>query len=238
MSQMLLSFDTSTPRGSVALVSDTGVVGEVCLDVRHRPHSDYLLRHTQFLLQESGITLAELTGLCVVNGPGSFTGLRVGLATVQGLAQSLGMPVYQLSSLVVLGFMYGWAPCAQYSFLDARKHELYGALVQWSVDGPRVEKMFVLPPTSICEHINACHTSEAVVLIGHGAEIYRDLFERECDADLYFGGGSSLLPAAASAAQLLLKWPYLFPPVQVHEIQALYVRPSDAELQRLKIQSD
>jgi len=237
MSQMLLSFDTSTPRGSVALVGDTGVVGEICLDVRHRPHSDYLLRHAQFLLQESGVTLADLSGLCVVNGPGSFTGLRVGLATVQGLAQSLSLPVYQVSSLLVLGFMYGRAHCVQYCLLDARKQELYGARLQWSINGPKMGQMFVLPPALICEHINIHHASAPVVLIGHGAEIYRELFQRECSADLYFGGAASRIPSAASAAQLLLRCPDLFPPVQVHEIQALYVRPSDAELQRRRIQS-
>jgi len=234
MKQLLLSFDTSTPKGNVALVSDTGIMGEIGLDVKHRPHSDYLLRHAQFLLQESGVTLADLAGLCVVNGPGSFTGLRVGLATVQGLAQSLDLPVYQLSSLLVLGFMYGKAPCAQYCLLDARKRELYGALLQWNAKGPHVEQMFVLPPSSICEHINTCHGSDTVLLIGHGAELYRELFLRECKADLYFGGAASCLPTAACAAQLLLRWPDLFPPVQVHEIQALYVRPSDAELQRRK----
>lgn len=232
MKKLLLSFDTSTPRGSVALVSDAGVVGEVALDVKHRPHSDYLLRHTQFLLQESGATLADLTGLCVVNGPGSFTGLRVGLATVQGLAQSLELPVYQVSSLLVVGFMYGKAPCAQYCLLDARKHELYGAFLQWSINGPVMEQRFVLPPAVICEQINTRHASEPVTLIGHGAEIYRELFQRECIAELYFGGVASQRPSAASAAQLLLMWPDIFPPVHVHEIQALYVRPSDAELQR------
>ncbi|MCA1797303.1 MAG: tRNA (adenosine(37)-N6)-threonylcarbamoyltransferase complex dimerization subunit type 1 TsaB [Geobacteraceae bacterium] len=232
MNQLLLSFDTSTPRGSVALVSESVVVGEVSLDVKHRPHSDYLLRHAHFLLQESGVTLADITGLCVVNGPGSFTGLRVGLATVQGLAQSLELPVYQISSLLVLGFMYGRAPCVQYCLLDARKQELYGALLQWGANGPRVEQMFVLPPAAICEHINAHHASEPVILIGHGAEIYHELFQRECNADLYFSGSASQIPSAADAVQLLLQWPGLFPPVQVYEIQAQYVRPSDAELQQ------
>lgn len=232
MEKLLLSFDTSTPRGSVALVSDSVVVGEVCLDVKHRPHSDYLLRHAQLLLQESGITLADITGLCVVNGPGSFTGLRVGLATVQGLAQSLGIPVYQVSSLHVLGFMYGHAPYVQYCLLDARKRELYGALLRWSEKGPKMEQMFVLPPSDVCEHINTCHGPEKVILVGQGAELYRELFLRECYAELYFGGTGSQFPAASSAAQMLLKWPDSTPPVKPHEIQALYVRPSDAELQR------
>ncbi|MFO7832346.1 MAG: tRNA (adenosine(37)-N6)-threonylcarbamoyltransferase complex dimerization subunit type 1 TsaB [Desulfuromonadaceae bacterium] len=232
MTKLLLSVDTSTPRGSVALVSDTRVVGEICLDVKHRPHSDYLLRHAQFLLQESGTTLADLTGLCVVNGPGSFTGLRVGLATIQGLSQSLGLPVYQVSSLLVIGFMYGNAPCAQYSLIDARKRELYGAVLHWKENRPDIEQMFVLPPSSICEHINRVYPSQRVVLVGSGAELYRELFLRECDAELCFGGAASHLPAAACAAQMLLQWPEMFHPVKVHEVNALYVRPSDAELQR------
>ncbi len=234
MKHLLLSFDTSTPRGSVALVRDTVVVAEIALDVKHRPHSDYLLRHTRFLLQESGATLADLTGLCVVNGPGSFTGLRVGLATVQGLAQSLKLPVYQVSSLLVLGFMYGKAPYVQYCLLDARKRELYGATIQWHANGPHVEQMFVLPPPAICEHINTYHAATPVIMVGQGAELYRELFERECKADLFFGGAASHIPAASSAAQLVLCQPEIFSPVSVYAVQAQYVRPSDAELHQGK----
>lgn len=232
MNELFLSFDTSTPRGSVALVSDTGVVAEISLKVSHRPHSDYILRHARLLLQECGASCADLSGLCVVNGPGSFTGLRVGLATVQGLAQSLDLPVYQLSSLLVLGFMSGKFPIPQYCLIDARKGELYGARLCWSDTGPVLEQMFVLAPEAVCSHINALHASESVVLIGHGAELYREHFERTCDVDLYFGGVGASVPSAAGAAQLLLQWPHITPAVAGHEIQALYVRASDAELQQ------
>jgi tRNA threonylcarbamoyladenosine biosynthesis protein TsaB len=232
MKQLLLSIDTSTPRGSVALVNDSVVMGEIYLEVKQRPHSDYLLRHIHLLLRECAATCADITAICVVNGPGSFTGLRVGLASAQGLAQGLCVPVFQVSSLLAMGFMYGRSPCAQYCLLDARKRELYGAQVLWGEQGPSLERMFVLPPVAVCERINKLHASEAVVLIGHGARLYRELFQRECKAELYFGGAASDLPGAAGAAQLLLRWPGLFTAVAAHAVEAVYVRPSDAELQR------
>jgi tRNA threonylcarbamoyladenosine biosynthesis protein TsaB len=232
MKHLLLSFDTSTPKGSVALVSDAGVIGEISLGVKHRPHSDYVLRHAEFLLQECRFSLGNLTGLCVVNGPGSFTGLRVGLATVSALAQSLDLPVYPVSSLLVLGFMYGKAPCAQYVLLDARKQELYGAQLLWDKNAPQLEEMFVLPPSDICARINTRHASSPVILVGSGAELYRELFVQECNSALYFGGVSSYLPTASGAGQLVVKGAGYINPVKAHQLKAHYVRLSDAELQR------
>lgn len=93
MSGPILCLDSSTPAGSVALVSGQQVLAEVTLNVKHRCHSDYLLRYIQFVLAQTGLNLGDLHGLAVVVGPGSFTGLRVGIATVQGLAQALNLPV-------------------------------------------------------------------------------------------------------------------------------------------------
>ncbi|MDY0211420.1 MAG: tRNA (adenosine(37)-N6)-threonylcarbamoyltransferase complex dimerization subunit type 1 TsaB [Desulfuromonadaceae bacterium] len=234
MQQLLLSFDTSTPRGSVALVLDTVILAEYRLDVKHRPHSDYILRYARTLLHECGYVLRDVTGLCVVHGPGSFTGLRVGLATVQGLALGLRVPVYQVSSLLVMGFMYGPSPCSQYCLLDARKHELYGARLEWDSSGPKVAQMFVLPPAQVCDLINshkvASGENESAVLIGEGGALYRELFTRKCHAQLYFSGPAAQYPSAAGAALLRIHWPESSPVVLVSNVQAVYVRPSDAEL--------
>jgi tRNA threonylcarbamoyladenosine biosynthesis protein TsaB len=236
MQQLLLSFDTSTPCGSVALVRDAAVLAEFRLDVKHRPHSDYILRYARMLLHECGYALQDLTGLCVVNGPGSFTGLRVGLATVQGLAIGLSLPVYQVSSLLVMGFMHGPSPCLQYCLLDARKRELYGARLQWDTEGPKIDQMFVLPPAQVCDLINS-HSSpydetEPAVLIGYGGELYRELFSQACHVNLCFSGPATQYPSAAGAALLCAHWPASVQTATVNNIQAVYVRASDAELQR------
>ncbi len=235
MQQLLLSFDTSTPCGSVALVRDAIVLAEFRLNVKHRPHSDYILRYARMLLDECGYTLANVTGLCVVHGPGSFTGLRVGLATVQGLALGLDLPVYQVSSLLVMGFMYGSSPSAQYCLLDARKRELYGAYLQWDNAGPKIAQMFVLPPSRVCDLINSRNDGQGeagpVVLIGHGGELYRELFTQGCRNKLYFSGPAVQYPSAAGAAQLCIHCPLSAPATQINDIQAVYVRLSDAQMQ-------
>lgn len=231
VNNLTLSFDTSTPVGSVALTSDAGCLGEIRLGVPRKPHSDYILRHAELLLRECRLSLDALTGLIVINGPGSFTGLRVGLATVQGLAQSLDLPVYQVSSLQVMAFMAGPLPMPMYCFLDARKHELYGARIVWT-DGPQVEEYFVLPPARICSMLNERHGEDPVALIGAGAHLYRDQFISQCSAEVCFAGVGSVLPEAGAAAQLVLTCPEQFAPRACTDLCALYVRPSDAELQK------
>jgi tRNA threonylcarbamoyladenosine biosynthesis protein TsaB len=97
----ILAVDTATERGSVALLSGTEVVGEV----RFRPresHSVSLLAAVSFLLDGEGVRPAELDGFAVTLGPGSFTGLRVGISTVQGLALGAGRPSVGFCTLDVL----------------------------------------------------------------------------------------------------------------------------------------
>ncbi len=94
---MILGIDTSLPVMSVALVSEDAPVGTVQLEGRES-RNEKLLPSVGWLLEESGVDRSELTLLGVTRGPGSFTGVRVGLATVEGLSLALGIPICAVST--------------------------------------------------------------------------------------------------------------------------------------------
>ena len=92
---LVLGIDTSTKSVAAGLWNDSGFVGEIS-GLGHLPHSERLLTHILAILDSSGYGLDQVEGIGAVIGPGSFTGLRIGIGTAQGLAESRGLPVVGL----------------------------------------------------------------------------------------------------------------------------------------------
>ena len=121
----LLAVETATERASLALWRDGAIAAECRADAG-RPTAEVLIPLLDGLLARAGTTLAELDGFAVSVGPGSFTGLRIGIASVKGLAFGTGRPVAAVSTLAALARSApGPAPVA--ALLDARRGELYAA---------------------------------------------------------------------------------------------------------------
>ncbi|MGD0786587.1 MAG: tRNA (adenosine(37)-N6)-threonylcarbamoyltransferase complex dimerization subunit type 1 TsaB [Terracidiphilus sp.] len=120
---LLLSIDTCGPSGSVALgrVAREGVeiLGQIKLE--GRSYSAMLVAAVSELLARSGVELKNLTATVAVNGPGSFTGVRVGLSAVKGLAEAAQIPVVAVSRLEVMAAKAGLESAA----LDAHRHEVF-----------------------------------------------------------------------------------------------------------------
>lgn len=227
MSRLLLSLDSSSPCGSVALTRGTTLIAEISLNVSNQTHSDYLLRYVDFLLAESGYRLDELDALAVVVGPGSFTGLRVGIATVQGLALSANLPVYPVSSLQALAFANGETTLPVCALLDARKKEVYAARYRW-VDGlpELVGAEHVLPPQQLAKEIN-----EQTVFVGNGTQLYAEVLEQQFKEQAVLCCQLNTVPRAAAVGILVARLAQKLTAVDPYHLTPVYIRPSDAELQ-------
>ena len=132
MGNVILAINTSTPQFSVALVYENGaLLAEWTLfpgTKNFRPFMTVL----DHLLQVSGVDLAEIRALVVAKGPGSFTGLRVGVSVAKGICEGLTLPIVALSSLEALA---GQCPFQRYPIcpvIDSRKGEVFAALYTWS----------------------------------------------------------------------------------------------------------
>ncbi len=120
---LLLAIDTCGPTGSVALGRlagrDLEILGQT--ELEGRSYSATLVAAVADLLAGAGVGLKDLAGIVAVNGPGSFTGVRVGLSAVKGLAEPMQIPVVAISRLLVLARKAGVPSCA----LDAHRVEVF-----------------------------------------------------------------------------------------------------------------
>jgi tRNA threonylcarbamoyladenosine biosynthesis protein TsaB len=122
-SSLLLGIDTCGPAGSVALGRSNGQSVELLgqIDLEGRSYSSTLVAAVGEVLTKAGATLREVDAIVAVNGPGSFTGVRVGLSAVKGLAEPTRIPVVAVSRLEVLAAKSGVASAA----IDAHRQEVY-----------------------------------------------------------------------------------------------------------------
>lgn len=152
---LVLAVDTSGPYISLALVQGEHLLGE-SLQASSASYLKVLLPRIDRLLADSGTDLSHVDLLAVCHGPGYLTGLRIGLATVKGLALALNRPVAAVSSLdiVAAGVPTDSLPLAV--VLDAKKREIFAAFYRGGPDAPQRRGDYLLiPPADLSLHITS-----------------------------------------------------------------------------------
>jgi tRNA threonylcarbamoyladenosine biosynthesis protein TsaB len=226
---LLLSMDTATPCSAVALTFGTRKEGRVLgsLSLTGKvTHSRRLFTAIDYLMKEAEVDWSSIAGIGVSLGPGSFTGLRIGMATAKGLAAAAGKVLLGVSTLDSLA-----AKCVSSrlvcSVLDARKKEVYSAFYRCNGQGfsERVSDMTVMAPEKLAAFIN-----EPVIMVGDGAMVYSELFRNLLGEKVIFAPSQLHEPSAVSlgmlAGEMLLSGKHL----NVADAVPVYIRSSDAEL--------
>jgi tRNA threonylcarbamoyladenosine biosynthesis protein TsaB len=218
-----LGVDTSTPAGSVALVEDDRILGEVNL-AAGRHHQVSLLRSVDLLLDLAGVGMDRVDVLGVGLGPGTFTGLRIGIATVKGLSLARGVPAYGLSSLCAMALLHreGGLPVAP--LIDAGRREVYAALFGSGEEVPRTLRGEQGgPPRPFLEGLPA----GPLLFCGDGARAYRDLILQ------VRGAGDRLDPEPCFLGRALARWAIRQlrekSPWSLGALKPNYIRPPDVE---------
>jgi tRNA threonylcarbamoyladenosine biosynthesis protein TsaB len=216
----VLAVETSTLSGGAALLDGERVVGEYTLDVRIT-HSERLMAAIDQLLSDARWTARDLEGLAVSVGPGSFTGLRVGLSTVKGLALALAIPVAAVPTLDAMAAMLPYAALPVCPVLDARKREVYASLYRWDGLGMRRQwDYLVIAPDDLARRLD-----EPVIVVGDGAESISSPFARRVEPPRR--GPAPAVVGALGHSRLAIG-----DTVAVADLVPIYLRPSEAELKR------
>ena len=229
----VLALDTTTRSGSVALVTDDRIVIERSGDPA-RTHAERLPADILGVLHDAGVTLAAVDVFAVACGPGSFTGLRIGIATLQGMAFVNGrriVPVSALEALAQIGSQLLPAGAVVAAWIDAHRREVFSAPYRVAEGPPfapaRLTEMdapAVGGPASTLSRWMASATVPSV-FIGDGAVMY---------ADVLAGRGAVIpTPALAGAiGTMAVHRARAGDTVDPAGVQPLYIRRPDAELAR------
>ena len=225
----ILAIDTATSFASIAVAVDERIVAETLVST-DRTLSARLVPEIERLLATAGLTIADIDLFASSIGPGSFTGVRGGVATIQGLALAVGKPCAGFSSLAMLAMNFSLSTTLISPMLDARKSEVYAALYDCSSALPvsRINDC-VLPPALFLDQI-AATTSERVVFVGEGACRYHDQITERLGNRALLAPFTLHIPHCANGILLALHASQCDTLLEPSQLLPLYLRASDAEI--------
>jgi tRNA threonylcarbamoyladenosine biosynthesis protein TsaB len=230
---LVLALDTTTRQGSVALARDGALVAVYAGDAG-TTHGERLPGDALKVLAAHALRVGDVDVFAVASGPGSFTGLRIGIATMQGLALANGKPLVGISALDALNALVcslspqplalspGGEVC---TWMDAQRSQVFSAVY---ANGVAIESPVVEKPADILARWRRDGLLPRV-FAGDGALAYRELIHRaEPQAQII----DPLPPLAPAIATLAEAYVQQRGPALPDEIRPLYIRRSDAELAR------
>ena len=151
----LLALETSAHVASVAIVDETGLIGELTLHTE-MTHSQKLMPAIESLMAQLDLKIADMDGIAVASGPGSFTGIRIGVATAKGLAHGSGLKVIPVSTLEALAWNLAGCPVRVCPIMDARRDQVYTALFDCNAETPnRIWEDQALSVSELSERLRA-----------------------------------------------------------------------------------
>lgn len=196
---LLLSIETSTTVCSVALTKSTEVLATQKLFLE-KSHSNLLTIIIQDLMKSCNIKFSDLDGIAVSEGPGSYTGLRIGVSTAKGLAYTLNKPLIAVSTLAAMAYEvsgYNVEASLMVPMLDARRMEVYTATYETSLEILEDVRPVILDETSFDETL----AKQSVLFFGDGAAKFKPLVDSVDNAKFIEG----LSPSAWAIGQLAFK---------------------------------
>jgi tRNA threonylcarbamoyladenosine biosynthesis protein TsaB len=227
----ILALDTSTSLATVAITVGERIAAESVFNT-DRTLSARLIPEIERLLALAGVSVADIDLFAACTGPGSFTGVRGGVATVQGLALAGGKACVGFSSLSLLAMNFPLAAHPVCALLDARKSEVYAALFDCSDSIPTARiRDCVLPPERFLDLLRET-TGDPVVFCGDGAVRYRDLIAARMGRQALFAPFPLHTTHASNGALLALHSFRNGESLDPSRLLPTYLRASDAEINR------
>jgi len=225
---IFLGIETSTSCGSIALAERDRVLAEWNLNLS-KTHSERLLPDLAHMLLSAGMKMDQIDVIAVSIGPGSFTGLRIGLTTAKALALAKAKPMVGIPTLDVLAENVLTSEILVCPALDARRGELFASLYRREPPGrsSRVTEYLSVTPERLMERIG-----EPTLFLGDGALLYRDRLLSQASHEICFAPLEYNAPRATALCRLALQKYSVEGGIHARDIQALYVRASDSEFIR------
>ena len=224
----ILAFDTAMQSCSVALTEDARLLVEVNL-VNSETHSRHLPGLIRDVCRMAGSKLSDIDGYAVTRGPGSFTGLRIGISTALGLAQASGKPIAGVSTLHALATQAAVPSQLVCPMIDARRGEVYVSVFRYTKRGLVSQR-----PEQVLKPRNAIETiGEPCIFVGSGAALYNAKIIEILGETAHFSSEMNNTIRAATVASLAHKRLSSGETDDIMHFTPIYLRRPDAEINNI-----
>ncbi len=202
---LILALDSATPVAGVALWEDGKLLREEFVNYK-KTHSETLMPMVEQILNSCDKQMGMVDAIGVTVGPGSFTGLRIGMAAVKGMSLALNIPVAGISTLEVMAYNFAYVDALVCPLLDARKQEVYAGIFDLSKGFPQIigEEMACSPEKFVKTLKEVCEREgrRKIILLGDGVYPYREYFQEELGSSCVIAPSHLMLPRASALADL------------------------------------
>lgn len=226
---IILALDTSTMVAGVALMDEHKLLGEYTINHK-RTHSQQIMPMVSMIMNNCEVNMEQIDAIAVAQGPGSFTGLRIGVATARGLAHAMNIPVVGVCTLDALAFNIPFCKGLLCPILDARRNQVYTGIYKW--DKEELNAIFPPAAVSIEELVNELsERPEDVVFVGDAVEKNKEFLLQNLSNRVKISPYSVRMPRAASVAELAIQKVKSGKVQSFYELMPMYLRKSEAERQ-------
>ena len=226
---IILSIDSSTPVAGIAVSDGMQLLGEITLNTKNT-HSEKLMPLVKHLLDELALSVNNLDAIAVTQGPGSFTGLRIGMATAKGLAQGAGKKLIAVPTLDCLAQNLLHYPGIICPIMNAQKKQVYTAIYRSGRD--KLERLSDYQAIAV-EQLAAQlkELKEDIWFVGDGVAAFADMFQELLGDACRFADGHNILPRAGALAMLAAERASEERFDDLYQAELIYIRKSEAEVQ-------
>lgn len=226
----ILGIDTSGMVATVAVVCDDVLLAEFSVNYK-KTHSETLMPMLDEIIKMTGLDLNDIDAIAVAGGPGSFTGLRIGSATVKGLGMALDIPIVSVPTCHALAYNLWGAKDIVCPIMDARRNQVYTGI--YSFNGEKMNCLMDQSAMDIRELIQILNRMDGrIIFTGDGVPVFEDIIAEEMENDILFAPAHLNRQRAGAVATLGLLYYMEGHFERAEEHKPVYLRKSQAERER------
>ena len=226
---IILSIDSSTPVAGIAVSDDNKLLGEVMINTKNT-HSEKLMPMVAQLLNDLQMNIQQVEAVAVTCGPGSFTGLRIGMATAKGIVQGGGKKLIAIPTLDTLAQNLNHYPGIICPIMNAQKKQVYTAIYRSGKNGmERLSDYQAIEADKLAEQLLALN--EIVWFTGDGVDAFAEVFQAKLGENCRLADGNTVLPRAGALAMLAAERAQNEQFDDLYQAELIYIRKSEAEVQ-------
>lgn len=224
----ILGIDTATHSTTVCIIEDEKLICEYTVNTK-KTHSQKLMVMIESMIKESDLNIKDIDVIAICIGPGSFTGLRISMATAKAIAQVRNLPIVAVNSLESLAFNMNLCDKTICSILDAQRNQVYTGKYKFECsEFKTVEDIKVVTIDELIEELS--NSNEEFILVGEAVSLYREKLEEV--KNISIASASNNVSKASSLCALgAMKYNNDIDVHNCYTINPMYIRKSQAEVQ-------